>query len=199
MAEKNIIQFIISFKNNPLVEYGEDKETFNICCKYLKKIQLNSNGSFTLDEYIIYYLNENNINYVIMTNENYPKSNIIVCINDIKNEFESCFPNKQFENICNLGLQKEFKDKLKSKCGYYDKHIVEDNEIDDIDEMFKENNDVLNSIDNLSEPKSIKSKKKSISKFEIENINNNVEKGEFTNEQNNKNTNCCNHCCCIIF
>ena len=134
-----------------------------------------------------------------MTKANYPKSNVVICINDIKKEFESCFPNKKFENIDNLGLQKEFKDKLKSKCEYYNKHLVEDNENDDIDGMFKENDDVLNSIDILSDSSTIKSKKKFNSNIVIENINNDVEEGEVTNEQNNKKNNCCNRCCCVIF
>ena len=137
----------------------------------------------------------------MMTKANYPKSNVNICLNDIKTEFESYFSNKNFENIGNLGLQKEFKEKLKSKCEYYNKHLIEDKESDDIDGMFKENDDLLNSIDIFSDSgNSHKSKNKFITKLEIVKNNNNEEEEEVTCDQNKKNNNGDNHCCfCVIF
>ena len=63
------------------------------------------------------------ISYLIMAESLFPKSIAIVCIESIKKEFQSTFMGKNFENEIELGLNKEFQEKLKMKYEYYNENI----------------------------------------------------------------------------
>ena len=159
MSFDNILQSLISFKTNPLVNYGEDGDSFKQCKKRLKKIQTNSKGYFDLDDYKIFYLNENDINYVIMTISRYPQSSAIDCLNNIKKEFKANFSKTNFESIGYLGLQNDFKEKLILKHEYYNKNLDNDDG-DDMGEIFHVNENMIDLSDNLSDSKYLKNESK---------------------------------------
>ena len=147
--DNNIIQSLICYKKKPLVKCGEYEDNFEQCKKKLKKIRKDSKGYFDIDEYKIFYMNENDISYLIMTHSKYPQISAQQCLNSIKKDFDSSFSNINFENVGNLALQKDFGKKLKSIHEYYDKNYEDDD--DNMGDIFSENQDVIGLSETLSE------------------------------------------------
>ena len=147
MSSSNIICSLIGFKKNPLVVYTENPNMKTRCIKHLGYIKLNTSGSFELDGYKIYYINKNYISYLIMTNSGFPKTTVKTCLENIINEFEETFPDNDFNNISEYGLEKKFKEKLRLKSEYYNKNkeVNDSSDDSDLEEMFKVNDDLLSS------------------------------------------------------
>lgn len=150
-SNNNIIYALIGYKSKPLVDYTPYQGSFNKTCKkYLKSIKPNTSGYKNIDDYIIIYINNNNFTYLIMTSSDFPKSTSSSCLKSIQKEFETTFPNQDFENIDKSILNQEFKEKLKLKIEYYNQNREDDNSTESFDEVFKED-DALISIDTLSD------------------------------------------------
>ena len=185
MSSDNIIYALIGYKTIPLVDYTKFNGSFQkTCIKYLESIQLNETGYFELDVYKIIYINDNNISYLIMTKSDYPMSSASSCLKSIKTEFESSFPNKDFENTKKFGLKEEFKEKLRLKLEFHNENIRENGSSEDIDETFHVNEDIVK-ISDIDSESSISSLTKSKSRLEISNneILNNIQE---TNKMCNK-------------
>ena len=63
----------------------------------------------------IYYLNEDNITYMIMTNTTYPIPAAVACLESMKKEYGSILNGRNFSKLINYGLNSELKEKLKMK------------------------------------------------------------------------------------
>ena len=150
----NIIYSLVGFGEKPLAQYSEFKGTFlKTCQNYLHSIESNSSGGIKLEDYIIFYINENGITYLIMTDVKYPKGAALSCLESIKAEFLSSYSDTDFDSLEEFSLEKEFKPKLKMKYEYYNEHKEAVNESTQklMDEIFRMKDDVLNVSDLLVE------------------------------------------------
>ena len=154
MSSNSIIYALVGYGEKPLAAYSEFKGTFHKTCQnYLHSVENNSSGGYKLDDYFIFYLNENGITYLIMTDMKYSKGSALACLESIKKEFVSTFPDTDFESAEEFALNKEFKPKLKMKYDYYNENKDVINESTQIlmDEIFKMKDDVINASDLLNE------------------------------------------------
>ena len=154
MSNNSIIYALVGYGEKPLAAYSEFKGTFQKTCQnYLHSVENNSSGGYKLDDYYIFYLNENGITYLIMTDMKYSKSSALACLESIKKEFLATFPDTDFESIEEFGLDKEFKPKLKLKYEYYNenKEVINESTQKLMDEIFKMKDDVLNASDLLND------------------------------------------------
>ena len=123
MTTNSIIYALVGFGEKPLAEYSEFKGTFQKQCQnYLHSVDINSSGGYKLDDYFIFYLNENGLTYLILTDKTYSKASALACLESIKKEFLSSFPDTDFESVKEFALNKEFKPKLKMKYEYYNEN-----------------------------------------------------------------------------
>ena len=154
MSSNSIIYALVGYGEKPLAEYSEFKGTFHKTCQnYLHSVENNSSGGYKLDDYFIFYLNENGITYLIMTDMKYSKGSALACLESIKKEFVSTFPDSDFESAEEFALNKEFKPKLKMKYDYYNenKDVINESTQKLMDEIFKMKDDVINASDLLNE------------------------------------------------
>ena len=121
-----IIYALIAYENVILCEYSSFTGAFRETCRpYLSKVKAGGQASIRLDENesIIYYLNSNNITYLIMTNTSYQISSAIGCLQSIQKEFEETFPNnyglKTNKELC---LNDQFQQKLSMKYNFFNEH-----------------------------------------------------------------------------
>ena len=68
-----------------------------------------------VDDYIIFYINENCVTFLIMTGKSYPKEAAVGCLQSIKREFNQAYEGRDFDGELNYGLNDEFREKLKLK------------------------------------------------------------------------------------
>ena len=154
MSSNSIIYALVGYGEKPLAAYSEFKGTFHKTCQnYLHSVENNSSGGYKLDDYFIFYLNENGITYLIMTDMKYSKGSALACLESIKKEFVSTFPDTDFESAEEFALEKEFKPKLKMKYDYYNenKDVINESTQKLMDEIFKMKDDVINASDLLNE------------------------------------------------
>lgn len=137
MSENQIIYSLIAKGEKPLVEYSHHTGTFNqVCLNYLKSITPNTSKAIKVDEYCIFYINQNYITYLIMTGKSYPKETAIGCLKSIQREFESTFPGRDFNGELSYGLNENFRDKLKLKYDYFNENIdVSDDKLGELKEQ----------------------------------------------------------------
>ena len=143
-----IIYALVAKGVKPLAGYSNFTGTFDqACINYLKNIGPDTSAAVKLDsDYIIYYINENNITYLIMTESIYPKEAALGCLESIKKEFQSMYQNRSFDSEENFGLNDEFKVKLRMKFDYFNANTDVSNEaLGQLkDEMCKMKDEVLN-------------------------------------------------------
>jgi len=133
-----IIYALIATGVKPLVGYSAFTGTFDqICISYLKNIGPGTSAAVKLEanDYFIFYLNEGNITYLIMTDSSYPKATALGCLESIKKEFAAVFQGRNLDNEESFGLNNDCRDKLKMKYDYYNEHPDTSNEaIDNLKE-----------------------------------------------------------------
>ena len=189
--EGSIIYALISFGEKPLAHYYEYKGTYQKGCqKYLHSIETNSSGAFKMDNYyFIFFINENNITYLIMTDDKYSKASALSFLESIKKEFLSAYADTNFEETEEFGLDKEFKEILKMKYEYYNENEVVIDEptqklLDelknqllncydyyyDCSDLLNERDDIINSIGNRAEELASSSYKYKKSSTKIKNV-----------------------------
>ena len=124
MSEKKIIYILIAKNNLPLAGYSEHTGDFiQTCENMLSKVKYDSSAAINLDTgFIIFYINENDITYMIMAGSLFPKPTAIGCLESIKKEFQSTYISRDFDGEREYGLNEEFKDKLEMKYKYFNKN-----------------------------------------------------------------------------
>ena len=168
MSSNSIIYALVGYGGKPLASYSEFKGTFQKTCQnYLHSIEANSSGGYRVDDYFIFYINENGISYLIMTDINYSKGSALSCLESIKKEFLSSFADVDLDSVEEFGLEKDFKAKLKMKYEYYNenKNVINESTQKLLDEIFKMKEDVINASDFLNERED-----------KLNNVNNKAEK-----------------------
>ena len=120
----SIINILIGFNDKPLCEYSEYTGNFQqICSEILKQANKNASLSLTFPEgYTIFYRNENDITYLVMAEQDYPKATIIGCLDSIQNEFKKKYSSYNFDSTPSYGLNQEFRMILKNKFDFYNKN-----------------------------------------------------------------------------
>ena len=143
-----IIYALVAKGIKPLSGYSNFTGTFDqVCINYLKNIGPDTSAAVKLDsDYIIYYINEGNITYLLMTDNIYPKEAALGCLESIKKEFQSIYQNRSFDDVEKFGLNDEFKVKLRMKFDYFNANTDVSNEaLGQLkDEMCKMKDEVLN-------------------------------------------------------
>ena len=118
-----IIYSLVAKGVKPLAGYSNYTGTFDqACINYLKQIGPISNGVAKLDDYLIIFINENNITYLLMTDNSFPKETGLACLQSIQKEFEATYQGRDFDGEMNFGLNDEFREKLKMKFDYFNKN-----------------------------------------------------------------------------
>ena len=122
-TEDKIIYSLVAKYDKPLAEYSNFTGTFNeACLNMLKKIEYNTSKAIQIDDYIIFYINENGITFMIMTGKRYPKQSAVGCLESIKREFYASYEGRDFDGELRYGLNDEFKKKLKLKFEYFNEN-----------------------------------------------------------------------------
>ena len=115
MNDINIYHILIGSGSKPLAEYSQfQSELIKVCEKYLSLCKPGSSFITHID-YRIYYLNEDNITYMIMTNTTYPIPAAVACLESMKKKYGSILNGRNFSKLINYGLNSELKEKLKMK------------------------------------------------------------------------------------
>ena len=123
MSDENLISIFIAKQAKPLASYTTGKGFFNqIFEKVLKQINQNS-AKMKYNDYMIYYLNENEKIYIILTASSYPECSAISCLESLNKEFGSILNDIDVDNIEEYSLNKQFEEKLKMKYDFYNKNI----------------------------------------------------------------------------
>jgi len=150
-----IIYALVARGIKPLSSYSNFTGTFDqICINYLQKIGPESSAAVkTENDYVIYYINQNNITYLIMAESLYPKEAALGCLESIKKEFQNAYPNRTFDDEEKFGLDSEFQVKLRMKFDYFNTNQDVSNEtLGHLkDEMSKMKDEVLNASGLLNE------------------------------------------------
>ena len=128
MSQKDgkIIYALIAYENVILCEYSSFTGAFRETCRpLLSKVQVGGSAAIRLEENesVIYYLNSNNITYLIMTNSSYQTSSAMGCLQSIQKEFEETFPNNYgVKTNSELCLNAQFQEKLSLKYNFFNEH-----------------------------------------------------------------------------
>ena len=124
MSEQDgkIIYSLIAKGMVVLADYSSFTGTFDQTCKnYLKNVKPNSSAAVKSDDYIIYYINSNNITFLIFTDNLYPKVAAIACLEALKKDFETS--NIDTSNVSeDKCLQEQLKPKIQLKFDYFNEH-----------------------------------------------------------------------------
>jgi len=159
--EKNLILIMIGSGAKPLAVYTPFKGEFiHICELTLKQVTHNGSASINCGDYLIYYINQDNITYLIMTMPTYQKATAIGCIESVQKELKDILYGKNFDNIDEYGLNNELKEKLKMKYDYYNENTqVTSEALERLkielskmkEEVFKANEELMKRSDKLEE------------------------------------------------
>ena len=105
-----------------LADYSSFTGTFDQTCKnYLTNVKPNSSAAVKSDDYTIYYINSNNITYLIFTDNLYPKVAAIACLEALKKDFETS--NIDTSDVRgDKCLQEQLKPKIQLKFDYFNQH-----------------------------------------------------------------------------
>ena len=124
MSENKIINILIAKDKKPLAGYSEHTGDFvQTCESMLSKVKKESSAAISLENgYTIFYINENDITFLLMANSLFPKSTAIGCIESIKKEFQSTYIGRDFDNELEYGLNEDFKEKLKMKYQFFNEN-----------------------------------------------------------------------------
>ena len=145
--EKTIIYCLIAKNDKPLAEFSHYTGTFSqACLNYLKKIEPNTSKAVQIDDFTLFYINENSISYLILAGKFYQKEGAIGCLESIKREFNETYVGRDFDGELAYGLSDEFKEKLKLKIDYFNENPeVSDDKIEKLKEqMSLMKNEIIN-------------------------------------------------------
>jgi len=119
--ENCIIYALVSFGEKPLAQYSTFQGQFlEIFQKNLNSIEAHTSRGFKIDDnYMIYYINENNITYLIIADLKFSKASALSFLKNIEKEFLSVYADTDLNTVEKFGLDEEFKEILKKKYEYY--------------------------------------------------------------------------------
>ena len=121
--EKKIIYILIGTGIKPLASYSKYTGDFIQTCEaYLQKVKTDSSSAVQFGTYFIYYLNQDNITYLLMTSVTYPKAAAIGCIESLRKEFSNMLVGINFETVSDYGLSGQLKGKLQMKFDYFNEN-----------------------------------------------------------------------------
>ena len=152
--EKSIIYSLIAKNEKPLAEFSYYTGTFSqACLNYLKKIEPNTSKAVKIDDFNLFYINENNISYLILAGKLFQKEGAIGCLESIKREFNATYVGRDFDGELAYGLTDEFKEKLKLKFEYFNQHKeVTDDKLEQLrDDLALMKDEILNASGLLDE------------------------------------------------
>ena len=154
-SSKKIIYILIAQETLPLAGYSTYNGSFvDTCIKFLAQVKKDASAQVrTETDYKILYINENNITYLIMASNDYPKETGIGCLESVKKEFQSTYPGRENFGGIRFGLDDELREKLEMKFNYYNKNP---NCTDEIlqklhEEIVNMKDEVINSLELLNE------------------------------------------------
>ena len=165
--DKNIVYILIGTGSKPLASYSHyTGEFIQTCEKYLSKVKNNTSSAINFGDFCIFYNNQDNITYLLMTGPTYPKAAAIACIESLRKELQNILLEKNFNNINEYGLSDELQEKLQMKFDYYNEHpdtsseaienlkseiVKMKNDVDEANQELLERNNNINSLQNKSE------------------------------------------------
>ena len=130
-SKKIIIHILIGVKSKPLAEYYLNDSKYSKACEnQLNNCQNNLPEFIIIDDYKIYYINSDDIIYMIIVSQSFSSLAVISCLEKMKKEFGEKLHGRNFSAINNYGLNSELKEKLKNILEFYNEHP----ETKDIDE-----------------------------------------------------------------
>ena len=163
--DKKIIYVLIGSGRKPLAGYGLYKGDFiQICENQLARCKQNQSASINTGDYKMFYQNDDNVTYLLMTMPSYPVAAAVSCIESLKKEIGPDLKGRNFNVASDYGLNSELQEKLKMKFEYYN-----------------ENTEVVS--DNIQELKGVMMKYKDQVFQAAESLN---ERGDLLNEMQNK-------------
>jgi len=149
-----IIYILIGTDSKPLAGYGQFQGEFiQTCERQLRNCKKNNSAAITHSEYKIYYQNEDNITYLVMTITTYPMAAAVACIESMRKEFGTMLHGRNFAGVKDYGLNSELKDKIKMKYEYYTENTeIVDEKLQSLKEaMMKFKDEVVKAADALNE------------------------------------------------
>jgi len=183
MSDNTIILVQLAYKTTVLAYYSEFKGTFvQECAKILNRVQKGQIVCVRSGDNVFFYMNEDDITYLIFTGKLYPKSAGLECLKGLKNEFHPILSGKNLNNIESNGLNKELKDKLKMKLEYYNdnpptesdvteklkKELLKmKDEILEVNELVNERGDKLKNLNEKSDELLYDSKKMAVGAIKV--------------------------------
>ena len=163
--DKKIIYVLIGSGRKPLAGYGLYKGDFiQICENQLARCKQNQSASINTGDYKMFYQNDDNVTYLLMTMPSYPVAAAVSCIESLKKEIGPDLKGRNFNVASDYGINSELQEKLKMKFEYYN-----------------ENTEVVS--DNIQELKGVMMKYKDQVFQAAESLN---ERGDLLNEMQNK-------------
>ena len=127
--EKKIIYSLIATHEKPLADFSDYEGTFKQdCLNILKDIYINSIKAMEYEDFMIFYINENHITYMILTEKSFPNNVALQCLDSIKTEFNQTYEGGDLNSVPNFGLNNEFQEKLKTKVNYYNEYKIHEAE-----------------------------------------------------------------------
>ena len=120
---KKILFILIGSGSKPLAGYREqDGDWKHDAENQLGRCQKNQSASITTDNWKIYYMNTDNITYLVMTLPAFPMAAAVSCIESLKKEFSDTLSGRNFATVSKYGLDDELKEKIKMKFKYFNEN-----------------------------------------------------------------------------
>ena len=151
---KKIIYILIGSGRKPLAGYGQYQGEFiQVCENQLGRCKPNQSACINTGDYKIFYMNENNVTYLLMTMPIYPLSAAVACIESLKKELADELGKINFNDVGDYGLNNKLKEKLRLKLEYYNENtdIVSDSLQNLKNKMMEYKDEVLKAAESLNE------------------------------------------------
>ena len=151
---KKIIYILIGSGRKPLAGYGQYQGDFiQVCENQLGRCKPNQSACINTGDYKIFYMNENNVTYLLMTMPIYPLSAAVACIESLKKELADELGKINFNDVGDYGLNNKLKEKLRLKLEYYNENtdIVSDSLQNLKNKMMEYKDEVLKAAESLNE------------------------------------------------
>ena len=134
--------------------YGKFQGEFiQTCERQLKYCKKDNSAAISHTDYKIYYENQDNITYLVMTIPSYPMSAAVACIESMRKEFGTILHGRNFAGMKDYGLDGELKEKIKMKYEYYTENTeIVDEKLEGLKSaMMKFKDEVVKAADALNE------------------------------------------------
>ena len=114
-----------------LAEYTEYKGNFETISRTLmKKVQQNHRATFSYeDAYFFHYINEKNLTYMCMTDNNYPRECAFKFLEELKDTFLNQYKPPQIDNAISYSFNDSFGPVIKDKISYFNKNLDKDDNL----------------------------------------------------------------------